>query len=70
GEPPDAATIDRRLALLETRARERGVAVGIAGPPTPVLIERLAVWSRGLGARGLALAPLSALPAGVPEPSS
>ena len=53
--------IDRRLEELERLARDRGAAVGLAGAATPVLVERLAAWAAGLEARGLVLAPVSAL---------
>ncbi len=54
-------TIDARLAVLEQRAQEHGTAIGVAGPPTPMLIERLAVWSNSLAAHGVVLAPLTAI---------
>ena len=60
--PADAQTIDRNLAALEQVAARRGAAVGVAGPPTPVLLDRIAVWAHGLAARGLVLAPLTAIP--------
>lgn len=53
--------IDRRLAELEALARERGAALGLAGAATPVLVERIAAWAPGLDARGLVLAPVSAM---------
>jgi polysaccharide deacetylase 2 family uncharacterized protein YibQ len=53
--------IDRRLAELEAIARERGSALGLAGAATPVVVERIAAWAGGLGARGLVLAPVSAM---------
>ncbi len=52
--------IDRYLAELETLARRRGKAVGI-GHPYPVTIERIRAFAEGLPARGLVLAPLSAV---------
>jgi polysaccharide deacetylase 2 family uncharacterized protein YibQ len=61
-DPADAATIDRNLARLEKLALTRGTAIGLAGPPTPVLLDRLAVWAQGLAAHGLVLAPLTAIP--------
>jgi polysaccharide deacetylase 2 family uncharacterized protein YibQ len=61
-DPSDAAAIDRNLARLEKLALTRGTAIGLAGPPTPVLLDRLAVWAQGLAARGLVLAPLTAIP--------
>jgi len=57
---PDRDYIDGQLAELERRARETGFAVGVAFG-YPVTIERLALWSRGLGQKNLALAPVSAL---------
>ena len=59
--PADAQTIDRNLAALEQAAARHGAAIGIAGPPTPVLLDRVAVWAHGLAARGLVLAPLTAI---------
>jgi uncharacterized protein len=52
--------IDAQLAELEKRARQNGAALAIARP-YPVTINRLAAWGPGLAARGLALAPVSAL---------
>ncbi len=60
--PADAQAIDRNLAALEQVAARRGAAIGLAGPPTPVLLDRVAVWAHGLAARGLVLAPLTAMP--------
>jgi uncharacterized protein len=63
--PDEAVTadvIDQRLALLEHLAAVRGAAIGLAGPPKPVLLERVAVWAHGLAARGITLAPLTAMP--------
>uniref|UniRef100_UPI001E6205A2 divergent polysaccharide deacetylase family protein n=1 Tax=Roseomonas rosulenta TaxID=2748667 RepID=UPI001E6205A2 len=53
--------IDRRLAELEQVARDRGTALGLAGAPTPVLVDGIAAWAAGLDQRGLVLAPVSAL---------
>lgn len=61
--------IDRRLTELEGIARDRGAALGLAGSVTPVLVERITAWSQGLAARGLVLAPVSAMirrPEGLP----
>jgi polysaccharide deacetylase 2 family uncharacterized protein YibQ len=60
-EPAVRSEIDRKLALLETLAREHGSALGLAGMPRPVTIDRIATWANGLPARGLVLAPASAL---------
>jgi polysaccharide deacetylase 2 family uncharacterized protein YibQ len=62
-EPASADTIDKNLASLERIAAEHGNAIGLAGPPRPVLLERLAVWANGLTAHGVVLAPLTAIPA-------
>ncbi len=62
-QPVSAEIIDQRLAELEKRATERGTAIGLAGPPQPVMLERIAVWAHGLAARGVTLAPLSAMQA-------
>ena len=61
-QPADAQTIDRNLAELEQDALRRGVAIGLAGPPRPVLLDRITVWAHGLAARGVVLAPLTAIP--------
>jgi polysaccharide deacetylase 2 family uncharacterized protein YibQ len=61
-EPATADVIDRNLATLERLAAEHGAAIGLAGPPRPVLLERLAVWANGLAARHMVLAPLTAIP--------
>ena len=55
---PTPAEIDRALAKLETLAKERGTAVGVASA-LPISIERIASWARQLEARGLALVPLT-----------
>ncbi|MCS6803446.1 MAG: divergent polysaccharide deacetylase family protein [Dehalococcoidia bacterium] len=52
--------IEARLADLERLARERGVALGIAGP-AQLTLERLAAWSQGVEFRGILLAPVSAV---------
>ena len=69
-EEPNAAQIDARLGALELIARDRGAAIGLAGPLRPLTIERIALWARGLSSRGIVLAPISALiakPADAPE---
>lgn len=55
---PTTLEIDRALAKLETFARERGTAVGIASA-LPISIERLSVWSKALESRGIMLVPLT-----------
>ena len=52
--------IDRRFAELEQAARDSNRAIGIASP-YPVSLERIATWSRQLAARGIAVAPVSAM---------
>ena len=52
--------IDKRLEELEQIAGSEGVAVGI-GAPYPVTIERVAQWVLQLDAKGIALAPISAV---------
>src|SRR5947209_1088463 len=55
---PTALEIDRALAKLETLAKERGVAVGIASA-MPISIERIGVWTKTLESHGIMLAPLT-----------
>jgi polysaccharide deacetylase 2 family uncharacterized protein YibQ len=58
-DPPGAVEIDRALARLEKLARDRGAAIGLAGRPSPLAVDRIGVWAAGLDARGVALAPVS-----------
>jgi len=53
--------IDARLAQLETLSRKRGWALGLAATPRPLTIDRITDWANGLAAKGLVLAPASAL---------
>jgi hypothetical protein len=65
----DRGMIDARLATLEQMAKDTGSALGLVLRPTPLAVQRIAAWSNGLAARGLALAPVSAMvmpPAGGP----
>ncbi|WP_439395781.1 divergent polysaccharide deacetylase family protein [Bradyrhizobium sp. PMVTL-01] len=55
---PTPTEIDRALTKLESTARERGVAVGIASA-LPVSIERVSAWTKTLGDRGILLVPLT-----------
>ena len=57
-----ASQIDKQLADLEQRARDRGAAIAV-GRPFPVTVNRLKAWTASLNAKGIALAPVSALPA-------
>ena len=53
-----SAEIDRTLVKLETLAKERGLAVGVASA-LPVSIERLGAWIKTLESRGIMLVPLT-----------
>jgi polysaccharide deacetylase 2 family uncharacterized protein YibQ len=55
---PTSAEIDRTLVKLETLAKERGMAVGIASA-LPISIERIASWTKTLDSRGIMLVPLT-----------
>lgn len=55
---PTAAEIDRALAKLESIARERGSAVGVASA-LPVSIDRIGAWAKALEGRGFLLVPLT-----------
>jgi polysaccharide deacetylase 2 family uncharacterized protein YibQ len=55
---PTAIEIDRALIRLESMARERGFAVGVASA-LPVSIDRIAAWSKALESRGIMLVPLT-----------
>lgn len=55
---PTPAEIDRALTRLETLAKERGSAVGIASA-LPISIERIGTWAKQLETRGIALVPLT-----------
>jgi polysaccharide deacetylase 2 family uncharacterized protein YibQ len=55
---PTSAEIDRTLVKLETLAKERGLAVGVASA-LPISIERLAAWIKTLETRGIMLVPLT-----------
>ena len=55
---PTSVEIDRALAKLESLAKERGTAVGIASA-LPISIERISAWSKSLESRGVMLVPLT-----------
>ncbi len=55
---PTSVEIDRALAKLETLAKERGIAVGIASA-LPISIERIGVWIKALESHGIMLVPLT-----------
>ncbi len=74
-EPATRGEIERRLTALEALARERGSALGLAGSPTPLVVDRIAAWAATLDAKGLVLAPASVLirrpeATAPPEPAS
>jgi polysaccharide deacetylase 2 family uncharacterized protein YibQ len=56
-QTPEA--IEEKLLDLESRAKQSGVAVGVASA-YPVSIERIADWAVGVEKRGFALAPATA----------
>lgn len=60
-DQPDEAAIGAKLAELDRIAAERGSALGLAGVVRPSTIARIAAWANELAAKGLALAPVSAL---------
>jgi polysaccharide deacetylase 2 family uncharacterized protein YibQ len=55
---PTSADIDKALARLESLAKERGVAVGVASA-LPISIERINAWAKTLETRGVMLVPLT-----------
>jgi polysaccharide deacetylase 2 family uncharacterized protein YibQ len=55
---PTSVEIDRALAKLESLAKERGTAVGIASA-LPISIERIGAWTKSLESRGILLVPLT-----------
>jgi uncharacterized protein len=67
-DPPNRQDIVDHLAALEKLAREKGSALGLAGPLRPVTIDQIAAWAAGLDARGIALVPVSAL--ALPKPGN
>jgi polysaccharide deacetylase 2 family uncharacterized protein YibQ len=57
---PTGADVERALGRLETMARERGIAVGMASA-LPVSIERIAKWAKAAEGRGVLLVPITAV---------
>ncbi len=55
---PTPAEIDRALVNLESLAKERGTAIGVASA-LPVSIERIGAWIKTLDSRGIMLVPLT-----------
>jgi polysaccharide deacetylase 2 family uncharacterized protein YibQ len=66
---PTAEAIEVALARLEELARRRGFAIGVA-TALPVSVEHIAHWAKELEARGVELAPVSALIARAPSASA
>jgi len=60
-EPATGGEVTRKLATLEDLARRDQSALGYAGEPAPMLLERIASWAAGLESRGVVLAPVTAL---------
>jgi polysaccharide deacetylase 2 family uncharacterized protein YibQ len=60
-DPPAADAIDARLAELEKRAHDTGMAIGLVSAPHPLTLAQLKAWAGNLPARGAVLAPVSAL---------
>src|SRR5689334_12844172 len=60
-EPATAADIEIKLGQLVQIARTKASALGFAGTPRPVVLQRLQTWAANLQVDGLALAPVSAL---------
>ncbi len=59
--PPVGPTISANLSKLETIAQKRGSALGVVGWPGPTTIGLVASWADTLEAKGLVLAPVTAL---------
>jgi polysaccharide deacetylase 2 family uncharacterized protein YibQ len=53
-------SIDKALVAAEQEARRKGTSIAL-GFPYPVTIERVAAWARGLPAKGIELAPITAM---------
>ncbi len=60
-DPVNEAALDARLDALSKLARDNGSALGLVSVPRPKTVERVAAWSNSLMAKGLILAPVSAL---------
>jgi len=59
-DQPARAAIDQQLLALESAAQQRGQALA-AGRAYPITLATASHWAQGLEARGLQLAPASAL---------
>jgi polysaccharide deacetylase 2 family uncharacterized protein YibQ len=56
---PTPTDVERALGRLETIARARGVAVGVASA-LPVSVDRISQWIKGAESRGIQLVPITA----------
>jgi Uncharacterized protein conserved in bacteria len=59
-DDPSPYAIDQALADIERRVVSEGKVVALVSP-LPSSLDRLEVWLKKLGAKGIALAPLSAV---------
>jgi polysaccharide deacetylase 2 family uncharacterized protein YibQ len=66
-ESPTPEAIDAALASLVDAAKKQGTAVATANA-YPVTLERIGVWAQGLEAKGVVLAPVSAVAIAPPAP--
>ena len=66
---PAPEAVEAALTRLEALARSQGGAVGVAAA-RPASVERIVRWSAGLEARGVALAPVSAMMSRAPGPAA
>jgi polysaccharide deacetylase 2 family uncharacterized protein YibQ len=55
----DAGNVAKQLAQLETLAKERGIAIGVA-KAKPATVKQLSDWANKLEAKGIVLVPVSA----------
>lgn len=67
GTNADPASIDRALVDLESLAQRNGTALGVAAL-SPAIIDHSATWVATLNAKGLVLAPVSAIAGRQPVP--
>jgi polysaccharide deacetylase 2 family uncharacterized protein YibQ len=66
---PAPEAVEAALTRLEALARRQGGAIGVAAA-LPANVERIARWSAGLEARGVALVPVSTMMARAPGPAA
>ncbi len=60
-EPAVGFEIEAKLTTLTQLALNRGSAIGLAGIPRPVTVDRLLAWTNQLASHGVVLVPASAL---------